>query len=81
MNKIKLTISIRPDVALEAKEWAKRNHTSISSAFELFLNEKVKNEGSVPSFAKQLLGIAKGKLSDLTDSELKELWMNDQLKK
>jgi len=74
INKVKLTVSIRPEPVIKAKDWAKRNHTSLSESIEVFFMEKIQLELPSQSIVQQMKGIAKGPLTRLSDKELRTLW-------
>ncbi len=59
----KLTLSLDESVIAKAKEFAKRNHTSLSQLFENYLSEltrkEKKDEDDISPLVKSLSGVVK----------------------
>lgn len=77
MGKIKLTLSVEEKVVLMAKSIAKERAVSLSEMIESFLSS-LQKDTLKNSEAETLKGIAKSKLSNMTDQEIKAEMLKDK---
>lgn len=76
MEKEKLSILISPEAKQKLDEVIRNSNTNVS---DVFVNELVIDKSAQISTVNQLIGIAKGPLSELNDKEIMDLKASDYL--
>jgi Family of unknown function (DUF6364) len=80
MAKTKLTLTIDETLIETAKRIVKYNNVSLSEVITNYLKSytQAHNHEQTPSVSSQLRGVAKSKLSDKTDRQIKEMMYKDK---
>ncbi|TLV03085.1 DUF6364 family protein [Dyadobacter luticola] len=80
--KVKLTLTVKKSVVENAKNYAAQLGISLSQLIEdhlAKLNAKEELKSDKPmSISDQLFGCARGPLSNMTDQEIKDMWVKDK---